>query len=192
MIVAIVPGESVILSVNTTALVLEDDKEYCSTNASLTGEPATQECIVCSVHMVAIIYGYRQCQAVQCLSVRIQKYWYNGQYFCSNSEYNNHLAEPPTGVDDGYDPDGGSDSTTTSDGLSTGAVAGLAVALTLLVALPVGVVLGWCIWRCGRGPSGKGTQQKVQEAIYEVPGPGPVDTAIPLTDNQAYGLVKKN
>ena len=100
--------------------------------------------------------------------------------FCSNYEYSNHLTDPP--VDD-----------STSDGLSAGAVAGLAVALTLLVALPVGVVLGcsgaWCIWRRGRGPSGKGTQQKVQGAIYEVPGPGPVDTAIPLTDNQAYGQV---
>ena len=99
---------------------------------------------------------------------------------------NNHLTEPP--VDD-----------STSDGISAGAVAGLAVALTLLVALPLGVVLGcsgaWCIWRRGRGPSGKGTQQKmerVQGAIYEVPDPGPVDTAIRLTDNQAYGQVKKN
>ena len=44
MIAAIVPGESVILSVDTTALVLEDDQEYCSTNASLTGEPATFVC----------------------------------------------------------------------------------------------------------------------------------------------------
>ena len=54
---------------------------------------------------------------------------------------NNHLTEFP--VDD-----------STSDGLSAGAVAGLAVALTLLVVLPVGVVLGcsgaWCIWRRGR------------------------------------------
>ena len=94
------------------------------------------------------------------------------------------MTEPPSEVDDGSD--------STSDGLSAGAVAGLAVAVTLLVALPVGVVLGWCIWRRVRGPSGKGTQQKVQGAIYEVPGPGPVDAAIPLTDNQAYGLVKKN
>ena len=41
IIATIVPGESVIFSVNTTALMLEDDQEYCSTNASLTGEPAT-------------------------------------------------------------------------------------------------------------------------------------------------------
>ena len=34
---AIVPGESKILSVDTTALVLEDDQEYCYTNVSLTG-----------------------------------------------------------------------------------------------------------------------------------------------------------
>ena len=104
-----------------------------------------------------------------------------------------HLAERPTNVDDGSDSDDSDDkSNSTSDGLSVGAIAGLAVALILLVALPVGVVLGWCIWRRGRGPSDQGTQQKVQEAIYDVPVPGPVDTAIPLTDNQAYGLVKKN
>ena len=46
IIATIVPGESVILSVTTTALMLEDDQEYCSTNASLTGEPATWECII--------------------------------------------------------------------------------------------------------------------------------------------------
>ena len=84
----------------------------------------------------------------------------------------------------------------TSDGLSTGVAVGLAVVLTILVTLPVGVVLGcislWCIWRRGRGPSDQDTQQKVQGAIYEVPVPGPVDTAMPLTDNQAYGQVKKN
>ena len=46
IIAAIVPGESEILSVDTTTLVLEDDQEYCSTNAPLTGEIATLECIV--------------------------------------------------------------------------------------------------------------------------------------------------
>ena len=99
------------------------------------------------------------------------------------------MTDPPP-VDDGSD--------STSDGLSTGAAAGLAVALTLLVALPVGVVIGccgaWCIWRRGRGPSGIYNQkiERIQGTIYEEPGPGPVDTAIPLTDNQAYGQVKKN
>ena len=102
---------------------------------------------------------------------------------CSNSEYSNHLTELP--VDD-----------STSDGLSAGAAVGLAIAV-LLVALPVGVVLGcsgaWCIWRRGRGPSGQGTEMKMEQlrgAIYEEPGP--VNAAIPLTDNQAYGQVKKN
>ena len=100
------------------------------------------------------------------------------------------MTEPPTDVDDGNDSDDGSDST--SDGISAGAVAGLAVALTLLVALPVGVVLGWCIWRRGRGQGTQQKMEKVQGAIYEEPVPGPVDAAIPLTDNQAYGQVKKN
>lgn len=68
IIASIVPGESVIFSVDTTALVLEDDQEYCSTNASLTGEIATLECIVCSVHTHDLCicwhcnnYSYRQC-----------------------------------------------------------------------------------------------------------------------------------
>ena len=43
IIATIVPGEFVIFSVNTTALMLEDDQEYCFTNASLTGEPGTWE-----------------------------------------------------------------------------------------------------------------------------------------------------
>ena len=74
--------------------------------------------------------------------------------------------------------------------LSAGAVAGIAVTITLLLALPVGVVIGvgvaWYSKRCGRGPTSKGDQhksQQVQEAIYEEPP----ETAIPLSDNQAYG-----
>ena len=94
-----------------------------------------------------------------------------------------------------YNGNGGSDST--SDCLSAGVAAGIAVALTLLLSLPVGVVIGcsgaWCIWRRGRGPTGQGTEvrmEQLQGAIYEVPDPEPVKTAIPLTDNQAYGQVK--
>ena len=81
-----------------------------------------------------------------------------------------------------------------SDGLSASAAAGIAVAITLLVSLPVGVVIGlcvaWCMRRRGRGATSGGTQQKMEQlqgAIYEEPGP--VDTAIPLSDNQAYGHV---
>ena len=76
--------------------------------------------------------------------------------------------------------------------LSAGAVAGIAVTVTLLLALPVGVVIGlgvaWYGKRCGQGPSihSEGDQhksQQVQEAIYEEPP----ETAIPLSDNQSYG-----
>ena len=71
--------------------------------------------------------------------------------------------------------------------LSAGAVAGIAVTVTLLLALPVGVVIGvgvaWYSKRCGRGPTSKGDQHQVQEAIYEEPP----ETAIPLSDNQTYG-----
>ena len=66
------------------------------------------------------------------------------------------------------------------------------MALTLLLSLPVGVVIGfsgaWYIWRRGRGPSGQDTEtEQLQGDIYEVPDPEPVKTAISLTDNQAYG-----
>ena len=88
------------------------------------------------------------------------------------------------------------ESDSTSDGLSAGVAAGIAVALTLLLSLPVGVVIGcsgaWCTWRCGRGPSGQGTEVKMEQlqgGIYEVPDPEPVKTVIPLTENQAYGQV---
>ena len=81
-----------------------------------------------------------------------------------------------------------------SGGLSAGGAAGIAVVVTLLVVLPVGVVLGccgmWCVMRYSGGPTSGGGQQKVgqlQAAIYEEPSP--VETAIPLTDNQAYGHV---
>ena len=78
--------------------------------------------------------------------------------------------------------------------LSAGAVAGIAVTVTLLLALPVGVVIGvgvtWYGKRRGQGPSihSEGDQhksQQVQEAIYEEPP----ETAIPLSDNQAYGHI---
>ena len=76
--------------------------------------------------------------------------------------------------------------------LSAGAVAGIAVTATLLLALPVGVVIGlgvaWYGMRCVRNPTSKSHQQKmeqVQEAIYEEPP----ETAIPLSDNQAYGHI---
>ena len=78
--------------------------------------------------------------------------------------------------------------------LSAGAAAGIAVTVTLLLSLPVGVVIGlgvaWYGKRRGRGPSthSEGDQhksQQVQEAIYEESP----ETAIPLSDNQAYGHI---
>ena len=77
---------------------------------------------------------------------------------------------------------------------SAGAVVGIAVTITLLVALPVGAVIGlaveWWVRRRDRGPTSEGPQQKMeqqlQEADYEEP---PLETIIPLRDNQAYGHV---
>ena len=80
------------------------------------------------------------------------------------------------------------------DTCKTGAVAGIAVTVTLLLALPVGVVIGlgmaWYGKRHDQGPSIHGEDeqhksQQVQEAIYEEPP----ETAIPLSDNQAYGHI---
>ena len=78
--------------------------------------------------------------------------------------------------------------------LSAGTAAGIAVTVTLLLALPVGVVIclgvAWYGKKHGQGPSihSEGYQhksQQVQEAIYEEPP----ETAIPLSDNQAYGHI---
>ena len=85
--------------------------------------------------------------------------------------------------------------TCTSEGevLSAGAVAGIAVTVTLLLALPVGVGVGlgvtWNITRCGSSIEGhQQKSQQVQDPIYEEPP----ETAIPLSDNQAYGTQWKN
>ena len=52
----------------------------------------------------------------------------------------------------------------------------------------IGVGVTWYGKRRGRGPTSEGDQhksQQVQEAIYEEPP----ETAIPLSDNQAYGHI---
>ena len=80
-----------------------------------------------------------------------------------------------------------------SAGLSTGAAVGIAVAITAIVLLPVGVALGccgmwWYMMRCG-ATSGQKVAQ-LQAAIYEEPAtPAMKAASIPLTDNQAYGHV---
>ena len=80
------------------------------------------------------------------------------------------------------------------EALSAGVVAGIAVTVTLLLAIPVGVVIGVGVAcygkRRGQGPSihSEGDQhksQQVQEAVYEEPPE--TAHAIPLSDNQAYG-----
>ena len=77
-----------------------------------------------------------------------------------------------------------------SKGLAAGATVGIAVTVTFLLTLPVGVVIGlgvaWYGMRRDQSHNSKGSQQKsqqLQEAIYEEPPA----TAIPLRDNQAYG-----
>ena len=78
--------------------------------------------------------------------------------------------------------------------LSSGAVAGIAVTISVLLALPLGVLIGcWGVWyrkRWSRKDTQKKQQQQLQgAAIYEEPGP--VGTAIPLSDNLAYGHVSR-
>ena len=76
--------------------------------------------------------------------------------------------------------------------ISAGAVAGIVGVITLLVTFPVGVVLGCCsMWymkRQGRGSTNESVQQRMEqlkEDIYDLP----LATAIPVSDNQAYGHI---
>ena len=74
-----------------------------------------------------------------------------------------------------------------SEILSSGAVAGIAVTISVLAALPVGILIGccgvWCVKRWGK------KHQQLQEATYEEPAAA--GTAIPLSDNLAYGHVNR-
>ena len=76
--------------------------------------------------------------------------------------------------------------------ISAGAAAGIAGVITLLVTLPVGVVLGycgmWCRKRQGQGSTNESVQQRMEqlkEDIYDLP----LETAIPVSDNQAYAHI---
>ena len=69
----------------------------------------------------------------------------------------------------------------------------IAGAVTLIVTLPVGVVLGccgmWYMMRHRQGHTLERPEQKIeqmQEAIYDEP----LETTIHLSDNQAYDLSK--
>ena len=84
-------------------------------------------------------------------------------------------------------------SSTSSD--SEGESTEVALTLTLLVSLPVGVVIGcltmWCIVRRRRGGGGGeegGVEKREMGAIYEEPTQ-PLESVISLSDNQAYGQV---
>ena len=67
----------------------------------------------------------------------------------------------------------------------------ITLTITLVVSLPVGVVIGCCgMWFTmkRRGGGRGGVEKRELAAIYEEPAP-PVETAITLSENQAYGRV---
>ena len=78
---------------------------------------------------------------------------------------------------------------------------GIAVVVTLVLAVPVGVALGcsgmWCLMK-SQGykrdrPSDRGKKKTTEltGVIYEEPvAVAPVETVFSLSDNQAYGQVK--
>ena len=95
------------------------------------------------------------------------------------------------------------DDVTEDDSLTAGAAAAIAVTITLLAAVPVGVVFGccgmWCLMRSRgykrvctsserekRGLGGEGDKTGV---IYEEPVAAVETTVFSITDNQAYGQV---
>ena len=89
------------------------------------------------------------------------------------------------------------------DSLTSGAVAAIAVTVTLLAAVPVGVVLGCCgMWCLMRSRGYKGVCISSEREKRELGGEGdktgviyeesvaPVETTVfSITDNQAYGQV---
>ena len=77
------------------------------------------------------------------------------------------------------------------EGISTTVVVVLTLVVTMLVILPVGVVIGCCggmWWVMKRGGGGGGVEKREMGAIYEEPVAA-VETAIPLSHNQAYGHI---
>ena len=84
--------------------------------------------------------------------------------------------------------------------LSAGVAAGIAVMVTILAILPLGILIGCCgLWyialgrrgtKSGGGSgSGSGTDKQQEAVIYEEPEPGPVAAALALRGNMAYEQV---
>ena len=80
------------------------------------------------------------------------------------------------------------------DGANSGCISAavIAGAITLLLTLPVGVALGccgmWCMMRRRHNHTlekSKENMEQVQETIYDEPQ----ETAIPLSENEAYGHI---
>ena len=89
-----------------------------------------------------------------------------------------------------------SDDDNSPSSLSTGGVVAIALVLTLLVSLPMGVIIGVCITWCickSRGVQEKEQQHQSQGGgtsvvIYEE-SDVKIDTDIPFSDDEAYSQV---
>ena len=84
------------------------------------------------------------------------------------------------------------------DSLSTGGIVAITLVLTLLVSLPMGVMIGCCGMWCIIKPhkynpheeKGQQLQEETNVDLYEVPD-FLVETNIPLSQNEAYGLTQR-
>ena len=81
---------------------------------------------------------------------------------------------------------------------AVGTIAGISVGVTLVVAFPLGAVVGFCgtilcLMKRKRGfktDSSSGHEEDKREEVYEEPvAVAPVETVFSLSDNQAYGQV---
>ena len=74
-------------------------------------------------------------------------------------------------------------------GISTAVAVALTLVVTILVVMPVGVVIGCCgMWWMMKRGGGGGVEKREMGAIYEEPVAA-VETAIPLSHNEAYGHI---
>ncbi|CAI8034956.1 hypothetical protein GBAR_LOCUS19631 [Geodia barretti] len=83
---------------------------------------------------------------------------------------------------------------TRTDTIAIGVAVAISTIISALVSLPVGVVIGSCatffamLRRGERGERKKKKKEGLGQAIYEEPVQS-VETAIPISENQAYGQV---